>query len=103
MTPAEIRQTGNNWGSFTLETEALANLLVEIAAQLAEHTAVCTPRMVAFSYKGKPFAINANDVSAIGTTSEAGKTYIATHGRPFTCDQTYAEVFTRLGLEASHE
>lgn len=98
MTSNEIR------GVFTpyFRNDDTAQLLIEIAAQLAEHNERCAPRLVEFTYKGKPFSINVKEVSAVGQQTDAGKCYIAVCGRPFTCDQTYEEVLTKLGIEVNH-
>jgi hypothetical protein len=97
MTSNEIRNPKTDWGD-----NPIVEILIEIAAQLAEHNERCLPRLVQFTYKGKPFCVNVKEVSAVGRQTDADKSYIAIGGRPFTCDQSYEEVIKALGMEVSN-
>lgn len=57
---------------------------------------------VPFTYKSREFLVNPAEITAVGHT-ESGRAYIAICGRPFTCDQPFAEVVRRLGIEVPHE
>ena len=95
MTAQEIR-------ALSVANDDSVILLREIAAQIAEYNESCIPRMVEFTFKGRAFSVNVRDVSTVGSTSEAGHTYVGVYGRPFTCDQSYEEVLKRLGIEVAH-